>query len=95
MNELQREFYNAMNPEYSWVTHCMRHSKYVMGRTPKAKKKHQCCICHRTIQIGERYRLVDTGDGPAPAVSHWISFKLCPECEVRTFNLLRFKPRLL
>ena len=91
--EQQAEFRAALNPEYRGVRHAIIYAKYVFLKTPKAKKRHQCSICHRPIQIGERYCLVKAGDGPAPSVSHWREFKLCSDCEVRTFNLLRFKRR--
>lgn len=93
--EIQAEFHAAMNPEYREVRHAIAYSKYVIFKAPRANKPHQCSTCGRTIQAGEKYRSINAGDGPAPSVSHWHTFKLCSDCEVRTFNLLRFKPRLL
>ena len=105
MNDLQREFYYAMFPVYAQVARRIIHSKYVFSKIKQARKKHQCSLCqedtisngrdyHGDIYPKERYCYLNTGDGPSPNVSHWRTYKLCASCEVKVFNLLRFRPRV-
>ena len=92
MDALQREFFHAMFPDVIiGLKQGILSAKYVGFKTTKAKKQHRCGACYQPILIGERYTTLNMGDGPAPSVARWRSFKLCMPCEIQVFNLLRVK----
>ena len=52
---------------------------------PKARKRHKCCECRKTIQPGEKYQLIEgLWDGDC-----WDRFKTCAECAEMRDNAWR------
>jgi len=60
-------------------------SDCITFHTPKARKEHKCCECHRTIKPGEHYQRVTGVWDHDPN-----TFKTCTECADLASRFRRF-----